>query len=169
MKTITKRFMVYLSAVLVLLAASASYAMPGFRGSQYEGKEGKKEEVYEKKFQDMTEKLDLSEKQKEQLKAHRDQQKTRMKELKGELKTNYKELRKELENYDTDERTIKGTAAKLKTVQAQLLDQKVDNFLAMKKILAPEQFQKMNELRKERHEKMRKKMKSRRKNPGKCF
>ncbi len=166
MKTIFKRSMVYMSVVLMLLAASTSYAMPDFKGPRSEGREG---ENHEKRFQDMTEKLDLSEGQREQLKAHRDQQKARMKELKEELRTNYKTLRKELENYDSDERIVKGTAAKLKTIQAQLLDQKVDNFLAMRKILTPEQFRKMSELREERREQWREKMQSRKKHPGKRF
>ena len=166
MKTKIKRSIVYLSAALMLLAASTSYAVPDFKGPRREGKE---EKVHEKIYQDMTEKLDLSEEQKEQLNTHRGRQKARMKELKKELKTTHEALRKELKNCDSDESAIKSTVTRLKKVQAQLLDQKVDNFLAMREILTPEQFRKMNELREERRKQRLEKKQGRKKHPGKRF
>lgn len=174
MKTIIKRFLVYLSVALMFLAASTAYAMPGFDGSQrgekgpgFEGDEAKNGKGPEKHFQDMTEQLDLSKEQKEQLKTHYDQQKVRMKETGEALKTSRKALRDEMQNYNSDESTIKNTTAELKALQAQMLDQKVDGFLAMREILTPEQFQKMNDLREERRNQNREKMQGHKKGRGK--
>ncbi|MFC1644195.1 Spy/CpxP family protein refolding chaperone [Candidatus Omnitrophota bacterium] len=139
--------------------------MPGFdgpkcqaKGAGFEGSEGKKGKDHEKYFQEMIDKMDLSKEQREQFKTHREEQKAQMKELKDALKEKRKALHAELKNYDSDESTIKSTVAELKTIQGQMLDQKVNSFLGMKKILTPEQFQKMNELRdekrKQKHEKM---------------
>lgn len=170
MKTMIKRFVVYLSAVVMLSAAATSYAMHGGEGEQcgvkghgFKGAEGGKWGGPAKRFQGMIDKLDLSGEQREQLKTHLDQKKARTETLREALKATHKALREELGSYDSDEGAIKNTVAELKAINAQMLDLKVDNVLAMKKILTPEQFQKMKELRKERRNQKTEKMHGRKK------
>ncbi|MFH1878003.1 MAG: hypothetical protein ABH883_04280, partial [Candidatus Omnitrophota bacterium] len=50
---------------------------------------------------------------------------------------------------------IKNTVSEIKGLQGRLIDNRVDNFLKMKQILTPEQFQKLSSLMKEKmHSKM---------------
>ena len=159
MKALLKKLTIYAGAALIVISASAAYAMP-----MHEGEEGERCEkgARGEKFQAILDKLDLTQEQKDQLKQTRETQKQQKEGLKEDLESARKTLHEELKKYDSDRSVVKSTVARINVLQAQLLEQKTDSFLAMKGVLTPQQFQKMQEIMDEKRQKMKDK-KSRKK------
>jgi len=156
-----KRKIIIVTVVVVALFAWTNIAQARGHGERYgrgdrqEG-QGPSEEMVQK----MEEKLGITEEQSVQLKAHRTEHKEKMKALKGELKEKREALKKELENVGANEGSIQAAATALKTVQSQLVDERINGILAVKLILTPEQYEKFKEKTKKnysRKEKSRKK------------
>lgn|GEM_PF-2650505 len=95
------------------------------------------------------EKLGLSEEQQEQLLEQRRQHHAGAKELMEQLKEKTQALHQELDKLEPDQKTLKRTAAQIKKIKGDLLDLRIDSILATKKILTLQQYQKMQEMRKE--------------------
>ena len=97
--------------------------------------------------------LVLIRKQQKQFKTFREADKAKLKELKEAMKENRHALRDELKTYDTDTSAINSTVAKMKTLQSEMIDLRVASFLQMKKILTPEQYEKLQEMKGQRKSK----------------
>lgn len=104
---------------------------------------------WQKKRSQMFEKLDLSEEQKQALKAHRESHRDGMKVLRGQIKEKRKMLRQALENPDADDNAITEVNNKIKVLTNKMADDRLNGILEVRKILTPEQFTKFNEIKKE--------------------
>jgi Spy/CpxP family protein refolding chaperone len=94
---------------------------------------------------DITKTLNLSPAQKEQLKQQRATDARAWKELWEKLAAKRLELKAELEKPAVDQAKISAIIADTKTLMGEQLQLRVERILAMKKILTPEQFKKLQE------------------------
>ena len=88
--------------------------------------------------------LNLSDEQKKLLEDNKAQHRGQMKTLFERMKEKKDALRMELQKDKLDTGKITQMNNELKKVQAQLLDQKLEGILAVRKILTPEQFKKFS-------------------------
>ena len=96
-------------------------------------------------------KLDLTDEQRKLLKENRKKQADAMKAVLEELKSNKEALDKELVNPNLDMNKITQIQTQIKSIQAQMADNRLNSILEVKKILTPDQFSKFIELKKEHH------------------
>ena len=143
MKNSIRRTVIYSVAAAMLVAAPCVFAQP-MRGYDGEGKGGEKRTARREKF---AEELGLTPEQREAIKAQKEESKTKIKEVQEELRTSRKALHEELKKPETDRTAIDNIVYRMKEAQGELIDQRVNRFLAMKKILTPEQFHKMGEMK----------------------
>lgn len=136
-----KNLKIVASAVIaaVLLASSAVYAYdPAAECTQKkafaEKKEAKKEALYKN--------LNLTEEQKKALEANKTQTREQVKVLYQQVKDKTAMLRQELQGDTLNMDKINQINGELKNLQAQILDQKLQGILGVRKILTPEQFKK---------------------------
>lgn len=101
--------------------------------------------------EDMLKDLNLTPEQREQLKAHREANRQAMNALRDELKAKRAELRQEISRAETDMAKLEQIKAAMKDLSGRQVDQRIDSVLSLKKILTPEQFQKMNAKMEEGH------------------
>ena len=141
-----RRTVICSMAAAMLVTAPYVFAQP-MRGHDGEGKGGEKRTARMEKF---AEELALTPEQREAMKAQKETSKAKMQEAQEELRTSRKALHEELQKPETDRTAIDNIVYRMKEAQGQLIDQRVDSFLAMKKILTPEQFQKMGEMKEDR-------------------
>jgi Spy/CpxP family protein refolding chaperone len=87
--------------------------------------------------------LGLTEEQKELLKEQRYQAKYKRIETFNKIRLKELELRHELEKKEINEKTVRTIVDELKKLQGNMIEQRVDAVLSMKKILTPEQFEKL--------------------------
>lgn len=123
---------------------------------------GKKAEAAMKKdFDKMAKELNLTDKQKEQIEAHRKQNMDEMKQIRKQLGEKNRALREELGKQDSDKAKIDQLTADLKELHGKQIQSMVDRVNEMKQILTPEQYKKMGELMDSKMEKTKKKMEKR--------
>ncbi len=146
MKMTIRTFTACLVAITLLTAAPLALAQP----AQGSGPEGAGECSRGGARAGFLEQLDLTDEQKERMKEQRKANREKMKELMGSLRNERNALRDELKKPDASMDSVAGTVAKMKTVQSEMIDQRVNGFLTMKEILTPEQFQKLLELKEQR-------------------
>jgi len=104
----------------------------------------------EKMSEKMVEQLDLTEEQKGLIKQHQASHREKMKSLMETLKEKKTRLRQELEKTDINKKRLTTLVNEIKPLLGRQLDMRVEGILAMKEILTPEQFQKFQELIKQR-------------------
>lgn len=139
----------------VFLAVSMLAAMPAYAGgNRPECKPGEKGDRMMAK---MTADLGLTQAQQDQMKALHEGQRERAKALRDKSRSVRDAMRGELDRADTDMVKVNGYVDELAGIFKEKTKQRVDGILAMKKVLTPEQFQKLNEKMKEKMEHMRKK------------
>jgi Spy/CpxP family protein refolding chaperone len=142
MKNGIKRTVICSVAAAMLLAAPRVFARPSY--AHEGGGEGRGERAAgREKF---AEELGLTQEQKDAMKAQREQSRAKMKETREKLRDSQKALHEELQKPETDSAAIDNIVYRIKEAQGELIDQRVESFLSMKKILTPEQFQKMGGL-----------------------
>jgi len=145
MKIAMKKITVYLSIAVLLVAAQPAYGQSACEGGgmkmQKEGGGGK--------FHAILEEMDLKPEQREQLWEQRAENREKMKEVNAALREERRSLRKELQKSDSSEQLIQNIVSKMKELEGERIDRRVDNFLKMKEILTPEQFQKMCQMKKQ--------------------
>ena len=141
MKNMVKKSFVYLVVAMLLVAVPAAYAQGPFAGG------GKGQPHGMRKMGNLAEELDLTTEQQERMKALRQENKGKRQQLQQELKESRKALKEELGKYRSDPAVIDGAVAQMKDLQAQLIDYRVDHFVEMKRILTPEQFEKMSKIK----------------------
>lgn len=124
-------------AVALVLSSPAAYAYSSG------GKEGKactdsQETRHDKLFKD----LNLTADQKKMLDENKAKHREDIKKLFEEMKTDRAAIRQELQKPELDMGKINQINDEMKKVQAQMLDNKLQSVLEVRKILTPEQFQK---------------------------
>ncbi len=145
-KTVIK---ILICAGVIMLAASvsAAYAQPCAYGME-RLKAGK-----DYRFQKLAKELNLTDAQKEQIKAQRDSQEEVVKGLRERFHQEMENLRVELDKPDTDKGKIAKISTKIKAAGGDLFDQRINGILAMKEILTPQQYEQLSEKRKAKREK----------------
>ncbi|MDE2027188.1 MAG: periplasmic heavy metal sensor [Candidatus Omnitrophica bacterium] len=137
-------------ALMGLLSFSAAYADNGPMG----GGNMHKGWHHEDKGKRLGEVLNLTESQDKQLQALHEQQRTQMKAVFEQMKANRQDFEAEIAKEKPDMNKINDLQTKLKSIQAQMVDDHLNGILAVKKILTPQQFAGYMALKKERQMKM---------------
>ncbi len=104
---------------------------------------------------DVLDRLDLSQEQREKIKAIHEERREKTKWLRKEMRENMKALKDELDFYKSDERRIKEIMEKIKGVGAELFETHVNTFIRMKEILTPGQFETFKKEMEKKKEEMR--------------
>lgn len=94
----------------------------------------------QEKFDNMIEKLNLSEEQVAQLKSHKQVKMKSREKLYSAIKKQKQELKDELEKPESDNARIKEIASSIKQTQSEMVDERIKGILEIKAILTPEQF-----------------------------
>jgi len=94
---------------------------------------------------DIIKSLDLTAEQKEQIEKQHSINAQSWGKLRDELRTKRRELKQELEKPDIDRNRINAIVAGVKVLMGEQLELRVNNILAIKQILTPEQFKKLQE------------------------
>jgi Spy/CpxP family protein refolding chaperone len=106
---------------------------------------GDKEGKHGKMFEKMTKDLNLTADQQAKLKANKEAQHEKMKALRDAIKANRAKFKEALARPGATRADLEPVIAEKKSLQSQMIDQRVDGILAVKAILTPEQFNKMQE------------------------
>jgi len=104
----------------------------------------------EARFNKMSEELQLTPQQKEQLTKEREEFASRSKDLREKIQTARTGLKAELEKPAPDKAKVNSLVTEIKNMVGQQIQNRVDKVMAMKQILTPEQFNKMKAPMKER-------------------
>lgn len=108
-----------------------------------------------KMMMDVLDKLDLSQEQREKIKATHENTREKIKELRKAMRENMKNLKEELGIYKSDEKRIQEIMQKIKDVGAELFETHVNTFIKMKEILTPGQFETFKKEMERRKEEIR--------------
>ncbi|MCX5677698.1 MAG: periplasmic heavy metal sensor [Candidatus Omnitrophica bacterium] len=134
----------------VVLLQSGVYAEEAGNAAQNTAKK-------EAHFNKMSEELQLTPQQKEQLAKEKEEFGSRSKDLREKIQAARTGLKTELEKPAPDKAKVDGLVAEIKNMVGQQIQNRVDKVMAMKQILTPEQFNKMKASMKEhkqnKHEK----------------
>lgn len=128
--------LVLIGAAVVMLAVSAGYAQP--QGQDKERRGGGKDGIFKE--------LNLTPEQTKKLadnrKAHRDE----TEKLRAAMKEKQGKLQEALKNPAVTRAAVEPLANDIKSLEAQLVDQRINGIFAVKEILTPEQFAKFQEM-----------------------
>jgi Spy/CpxP family protein refolding chaperone len=138
MKTLAKRLVAVIAAVVIALSPALVYAEHADKECET-GDEVEQAKGHGGFYKD----LGLTPQQTSELKARREANAGKAKEVRDELKAKRAELKAEIEKPTVDRARITALTTDIKGLTGQMIDQRVDNILAMKEILTPEQFSKM--------------------------
>jgi Spy/CpxP family protein refolding chaperone len=127
--------------------ATGAYAND--KGASGTDREKKHEEMFDK----MTKELDLTADQQAKLKANKEAQHAEKEALHEAMKANRAKFKEAIAKPGATKADIEPIAAEMKSLQAQMVDQRVDSILAVKAILTPDQFTKMQKKFEEKKEK----------------
>jgi Spy/CpxP family protein refolding chaperone len=105
------------------------------------------------------EELGLTQEQKDQLKAAREEEGAKVKPLREQVRVKREELRKVFEGAAIDKAQAYALSDAITSLEDELMHLRVDNIISLKQILTPDQFKKMQEKIKKRHAEMGRKMK----------
>lgn len=135
--------------VLAVLVAGTMVFLQTFG---YAGETGNAEQYTAQKeahFKKMSEELQLTPGQKEQLAKEREEFASKSKDLREKIQTARTGLKAELEKPVPDKAKVNSLVAEIKGMVGQQIQNRVDKVMAMKQILTPEQFSKMSASMKE--------------------
>jgi periplasmic protein CpxP/Spy len=136
-----------LAVVGLMAAGPAVYAMSEgddtAGGKGYKNGEGK----------EFMKELNLTPEQKEKLKAQREAKKESHKAMREQMKTKMQALHEAIAKPGTTRADVTGLVDEVNALKGQMFSQKIDGLFAMKEILTPEQFAKMQAKHKERMDK----------------
>ena len=125
-------FVAYLFALLSLAQAQNA---PGGDGSSQKWHSGQRiQEIYSQ--------LNLTDDQKKQLEANKQQHRAKMESARREIKADKEMLKEELMKPQLDMLKINAVHGQIKALQNQMEDGKLNSILAVRVILTPEQFSK---------------------------
>lgn len=150
MKMIPYKCAAMAAAVCVALAGAPVYAAgtepsaaapTGEHRMHREGREAK---------DDIFKDLNLTQEQRDRLKADREKQKNAMQAIHDGMRKARTDLKAELEKPAVDKARIDAIAAELKSFSDRMVDLRIASLLSLKEILTPEQFKKMHDKMEER-------------------
>ena len=122
-----------------------------------------RKEIKDEIRDDILKKLNLTSEQKALLKKQREEYKVKIAETRNKLWLNIKKLRQRLENDKVDEKAVYVVADKVKLLRDELFYGRIDTILSIKKVLTPEQYNKLQEFKDERFSSIAERIKERRK------
>lgn len=132
--------MALLAVLGLMLSGSVAYAETQDQGQALENPgKGRFQKCEGKFFKD----LGLTAEQKEKLKAQRESRKEASCALRDQMKTKMKVLHESLGQSTVDKAQLNTLVAEINMLKGQLFSQRIDGILAMKEVLTPEQFAKM--------------------------
>jgi len=133
-------------AVLMVmgLMAAGPVAYAESEGDNPEGGKGYKHGEGKDFFKD----LNLTAEQKETLKAQREAKKESVKATHEQLKTKMQALQDEIAKPKSTRADVNGLVGEVAALKGQMFSQKIDGVFAMKEVLTPEQFAKLQAERK---------------------
>jgi len=121
---------------IVFLALSSAYAQG--QEKYHQGGEGKKEGIFKE--------LNLTPEQKKKLEENRKAQGEERNRLREAVKEKHGKLQQELNRPDVTRAAVEPLVKELKSLDAQLVDNRINGIFAVKAILTPEQFAQFNQL-----------------------
>ncbi len=127
--------------MVVGLMASGPMAYAESEGDNSEGGKGFKQGEGKEFFKE----LNLTPEQKEKLKAQREAKREINQALREQLKTKTQALHEAVAQPGTKQADVTGLIADVNSLKGQMFSQNIDGVFAMKEILTPEQFAKMQE------------------------
>ena len=145
-------------AVLGLMTTGLAYAESGGEKGQCDLGNGRGGKGKQGKF---LEGLNLTDEQKAKLKEKREADMESVKAAREQLKVKMQALYAEISKPETKREDVSGLVSEVSTLKGQMFVRKVDGVFAMKEVLTPEQFAKMQEHRKEQMGKRGGRMKGR--------
>ncbi len=110
--------------------------------------------------------LKLTPEQQQKLQDNRRAQRERMSQLLKALKEKQQILQQELKKPSVTKASLAPILTEIKSIQAQLIDSRVEGILAVKEILTPEQFAKFQEMAANKQKGMRERFRNWRENRG---
>ncbi|MBN1622438.1 MAG: periplasmic heavy metal sensor [Endomicrobiales bacterium] len=121
------------------------------------------EERFDRFCDELAKDLDLNEEQQKKIKENHKNHMEKRKELYKEVKEKREELKKELDKTKTDKAKVDKIVGELKSLNAKMIDLRVEKVLEMKDVLTPKQYEKLSENMEKKHKKMMKKGKGNKK------
>jgi len=94
----------------------------------------------------LTRELSLTSEQAARLKENRAEQRRKMEAIRSALKKQRELLKEELDKPDATRERVEPIAAELKSLQAEMVDQRISSIFTVRGILTPEQFAKFKTL-----------------------
>ncbi len=137
---------VIIGLVVVFLASGPSFGQPQQDQGQ-PGKYGPKGGIFKE--------LNLTAEQSAKLAQNRQAQRQEMLALRSAMKEKQEKLQQELKNPAATKATVEPLVTEIKSLQAQLIDHRVNGIFAVKEILTPEQFAKFQQLTEKRKGEMK--------------
>jgi Spy/CpxP family protein refolding chaperone len=144
-----KRLIVLGIAACMFLSGTA-YSMPEGGGLQEQGvkemqEKGQRYKAWKQRHEDFIKELGLTQEQQDKLDALRKAHREENKDLREALKEKRQALKKELAKPVSDNNAISAIATEMKDIQAQLIDNRINNILQVKEVMTPEQYQKFQQ------------------------
>lgn len=133
-----------LAVLGLMLTGPVAYAES--KGDNSEGGAGWKHGEGKEFFKE----LNLTPEQKEKLKVQREAKKESNQALRDQLKTKMQALHEEIAKPGTTRAGVNELVSEVSALKGQMFSQKIDGIFAMREVLTPEQFSKMQEHRKEK-------------------
>jgi len=131
--------------MVVGLMASGSMAYAESEGDNPEGGKGYKQGEGKEFFKE----LNLTPEQKEKLKAQREMKMESNKAVREQLRAKMQALHETIAKPGTKQADVSGLVAEVNVLKGQMFSQNIDSVFALKEILTPEQFAKMQEKHKD--------------------
>ncbi len=136
-----QKLMIILFCVCSLSALPAVYADDAQNSSDDRlSSPDKRREWMDKKIQEIYGQLNLNEDQKKQLDVNKAQHRDKMKGVFDRMRSARNQLNQELMKSDLDMTKVNEIQTQIKSLQAEMSDDRLSSILEVKKILTPEQF-----------------------------
>jgi len=132
---------------IVVAAAFIAGSVFAFGGCGYSGKDGKDGAKKDCMKQDMKKELGLTAEQNTKLEANKAAHRTEAKAMHDAMKAKKEELRAAIAKPGATRAQVEPIVGQIKALEAQMTDKRVDGILAVKAILTPEQFAKLEAMK----------------------
>lgn len=136
---------------LALFTGGAAYAQMDCAGKQGDNKHMGR----------MFRELNLTSEQQQKLEDNRKAQREGMMKLRASIKEKYAQLQKDLKDQAVTKAAVTPLVNEIKSLQAQLVDNRINGIFAVKEILTPEQFAKFQQQAGQMKERMKSRFKER--------
>jgi len=134
--------LIIIGLMVMLFAASAAYTQPESKYQQHRDKQ--REHIFKE--------LNLTPQQQKKLEDNRMMQRQETDKIFTALRDKQAKLHEMLKSPTVSKIAVKPLANEIKSLQAQLFDQRINGIFAVKEILTPEQFAKFQQMTRNRRE-----------------